>query len=437
MLPPAKQLKLKVAKFENDMYAADPDKLRRDFDEICAFKGHKDFGRTCNRLMWRMINSAKKADENDRTQRRARILNTLESFLPKLRVDNANRRAALGFMVKYNLPMPGEMSTFLQTVTEDEKAPVSTRTRLREIKDYYRTSEDFTLQTFKDNTKEYLELAADLDTDEKLVHFSALYTMMQRRTKVHGSPVQINLFDETPRQADTVDKGLVRLTASLYAQTLREARDIKNVSPHFVQKFSNTMVAVVSKNSFSRDEVKALAKLIKKQPFVSDSVEEVLNKLGNKLVDVYDFKQQKELDALNGWLVKDAKQMPIEQAAQRAVYVNMLYRKFIEDVDIGDEKYDTLYREEKNKIKTAIASRYTQQKQNGIEEPDSDGIQAAVLQEWKEHDQERFHDVNLMMNNRCTKCNFFFKVLSNAKDKGLKYIYPQSLMQNFNERDLH
>lgn len=139
----------------------------------------------------------------------------------------------------------------------------STHMRLREIKEYYRKSEDFNLQTFMNNTTEFLNLLADRDTDSKQVHFSALYTMMQRRTQAHGSTVQINLFDEDLRQKEMIDKNLVRLTALIYARQLVEAREVENVSPHYLQKFKNMMVAVVSKNSFSREEVKQLAKEIK------------------------------------------------------------------------------------------------------------------------------------------------------------------------------
>lgn len=118
--------------------------------------------------------------------------------------------------------------------------------------------------------------------------------MMQRRTQAHGSTVQINLFDEDLRQKEMIDKNLVRLTALIYARQLVEAREVENVSPHYLQKFKNMMVAVVSKNSFSREEVKQLAKEIKNQRWVSRSVEENLNDLSNKLVDVYDFKQEKK-----------------------------------------------------------------------------------------------------------------------------------------------
>lgn len=436
MLPPAKRLKLKLAKFDADMYLAEPDKLRKDFEEICAFREHKDFGRTCNQIMWRMINSAKKAEENDNLGRQGRIISVLNEFLPNLRVDNENRRAAFGYMIKFNLPLTLQMKEFLLTISEDEKAPISTRTRLREIKDYYRNSEDFSQKTFNENTKEYLELLADLDTDEKLIHFSALYTMMQRKAVKRSVPVRVNLFDETLRQPDTIDKAMVANTALMYVGLLNKVQKIENVSPRFVQKFSNLMIAIVSKNSFSRDEVKQLAKKIKTQSWVSRSVEETLNQLGNKLVDAYDFKQEKELKNLNEWFDKDKKQQPIEQAAHRHVYLNMLYRRFIEDADIGSEKYDTLYREEKNKLKEAIAKRYSQAKQQG-EEPEGEAIQTAVLQEYKEYDQDRFHDVNAMLNRRCTKCNFFFKVLRNAQENGLKYVYPQTLMHEMNERDLH
>lgn len=76
-----------------------------------------------------------------------------------------------------------------------------------------------------------------------------------------------------------IDKNLVRLTALIYARQLVEAREVENVSPHYLQKFKNMMVAVVSKNSFSREEVKQLAKEIKNQRWVSRSVEENLNDL--------------------------------------------------------------------------------------------------------------------------------------------------------------
>lgn len=436
MLSPSQTLRLKFAKLDADMYAAEPEKLRRDFEEIHQFHNHKDFGRICHRVMWRMINSVRKATEENKFGRRDKIIGVLNDILPKMKIDNENKRAALGYINKYDLPLPPRMQDFLQRVGEEEKIIPSTRTRLRQIKDYYRNSDDFTLQTFSNNTKEFLELLADKDTDENLVHFSALYTMLQRRTKIQGAPVQINLFDETPRQPNTVDKDLVAMTASLYGKLLYKAQKTENVSSHFLQKFSNMLVAVVVKNSFSRDEVKRLAKQIKSQSWVSYSVEENLSKLANKLVDAYDFKQEKEIRDLNAWYAKEPKQKPLEQTAKRAVYISMLYRKFIEDADIGRENFDTLYKEEKTKIKSAVVQRYDSLKKRE-EEVSNESVQTAVLSEFKERDQDKFHDINAMLNRRCTKCSFFFKILNNAQHGGLKYTYPTSLLQNSDDRDLH
>ena len=63
MLSPSQTLRLKFAKLDADMYAAEPEKLRRDFEEIHQFHNHKDFGRICHRVMWRMINSVRIASQ--------------------------------------------------------------------------------------------------------------------------------------------------------------------------------------------------------------------------------------------------------------------------------------------------------------------------------------------------------------------------------------
>ena len=102
--------------------------------------------------------------------------------------------------------------------------------------------------------------------------------------------------------------------------------------------------------------------------------------------------------------------------------MNMLYRKFIEDFDIGREKPDNLYKTEKDKLKQEISRRYSRISAEGKEPADGTLIQNEVLSEYKERDQDRFRDINLMMNKRCLKCGFFFKVLRNAKESGLKYI---------------
>lgn len=437
MTIPSIMLKHKLVALEADMMEAAPERLRRDFKEICRFRGHKDFHRVCGRIMWRLINSVKKAETGLRYDRRDRMVMLLNEFIPQMEVDNKNKQTALAYIVKHNIFLSDRLRNFLQTYNPNEAYLQSTHMRLREIKEYYRKSEDFNLQTFMNNTTEFLNLLADRDTDSKQVHFSALYTMMQRRTQAHGSTVQINLFDEDLRQKEMIDKNLVRLTALIYARQLVEAREVENVSPHYLQKFKNMMVAVVSKNSFSREEVKQLAKEIKNQRWVSRSVEENLNDLSNKLVDVYDFKQEKEVRELNAWYDRERKQKPLEQAARRRVYVNMLYRKFIEDFDIGREKPDNLYKTEKDKLKQEISRRYSRISAEGKEPADGTLIQNEVLSEYKERDQDRFRDINRMMNKRCLKCGFFFKVLRNAKESGLKYIYPPALMNKDNSKYLH
>lgn len=131
--------------------------------------------------------------------------------------------------------------------------------------------------------------------------------------------------------------------------------------------------------------------------------------MSNKLVDVYDFKQEKEVRELNAWYDRERKQKPLEQAARRRVYVNMLYRKFIEDFDIGREKPDNLYKTEKDKLKQEISRRYSRISAEGKEPADGTLIQNEVLSEYKERDQDRFRDINLMMNKRCLKCGFFLR----------------------------
>lgn len=48
----------------------------------------------------------------------------------------------------------------------------------------------------------------------------------------------------------------------------------------------------------------------------------------------------------------------------------MLYRKFIEDFDIGREKPDNLYKTEKDKLKQEISRRYSRISAEGKEPAD-------------------------------------------------------------------
>ena len=412
----AKLLKEKAAKFNRDMVSGSAEVLLNDFKEILPYKDNKVYGLVCRQIMWRLVCSMKKADEVKNEQRFYRASKVLHTLLPYLSVDNKNRRAVRGYMEKYGLSISPLLARFLDVYNPDEKPLISTRTRLRELKDYYRTSQDFGLNLFQKNTEEFLELLSDYDTDEKLIHFSALYTMMQRRAKVCQPPRQASLFEEARSPKKDIDKELVTITAKLYAKLLVKNKKTSNLTPLFRHKFSNMMVAIVAKNSFSRDEVKKLAANLKAVLWVSTSVEDELNHLGAHLVDVYDLKKNKEIGALNRWYNHDLKKMPLEKAAWTGVYVQMLYQKLIYDEDIGKERYDLLYRKEKNALKEQVASSYS------FKDP------KVVLDEYQDKMQERFYEINRCLNAHYRKSSFYFSVLANAKKGGLKDIVPQDLL---------
>lgn len=100
MTIPSIMLKHKLVALEADMMEAAPERLRRDFKEICRFRGHKDFHRVCGRIMWRLINSVKKAETGLRYDRRDRMVMLLNEFIPQMEVDNKKQANGAGLYCK-------------------------------------------------------------------------------------------------------------------------------------------------------------------------------------------------------------------------------------------------------------------------------------------------------------------------------------------------
>lgn len=399
---------------------------------ILQLKKHKDspeFGKVCNKLMWRLISSAKKANAEFRDQRRDGMIGLLSANSGWLQIDNRNKRMAFSVLCKENIPFGEKLSVFLQTMNPNEPEPVKSpeeivKEKFKELTEYFNSDDNMEPQLFLGKTKELIRLCGDRETHWKHVHFAPVYGLMQRRAKLLKQPVQKSLFDDRVPKPDTIDKQLVLGTARLYGEYVTEMKDVFKINAQLLHKYPSMLCAVVRKNSYSRDEVKNLAKVLKGQRFVSPSVENHLSKLGNHLVDLYDAKQAKEMKRLHEWIWKSPKKQPLSQLAQTLVYVDMLYQKLVEDQDIGSENFNLLYSDKKAELMTEAAALYGQEKDGkplGRQE-----AQKLVADRRLAEAEELFVPVNLVLNKRCHETEFYSTVIREIGNRGIKYTYRPS-----------
>lgn len=419
-------------RFNENMRFGGFDVLAYSLEQIRKHKEAPEFGKVCNKVMWRLISSAKKANYELRYGRRDCMVGLLTRCSNWLRIDNRNKRMAFSVLCKENIPFGEKLGSFLQEMNPNEPAPVKSpeeivKEKFKYLSEYFNSSDNFDARLFLKNTKELIELCGDKETHWKHIHFAPVYGMMQRRAQVLGTPVQKSLFDDKVPAPDTIDKRLVVGTARLYGEYLTETKDVLKINTMLRHKYPSMLCAVVRKNSYTREEVKSLAKVLKGQRFVSPNVEQHLSKLGNHLVDIYDAKQAKEIKNLHEWLWKTPKKQPLSQAAQTLVYVDMLYQKLIEDKDIGKEDFNRLYMAKKAVLMTEAASLYGQEKDGkplGRQE-----AQKLAAERHLAAASEFFEPVNLMLDKRCRDTQFYGAVIHEVKKRGVKYIYHPPVLR--------
>lgn len=419
-------IELSYSRFNENMRFGGFDVLAYSLEQIRKHKSSPEFGKVCNRVMWRLISSAKKANYEEKYGRRNNMVGLLTRSVDWLQIDNRNKRMAFSVLCRENIPFGEKLGSFLQEMNPNEPAPVKSpeeivKEKFERLSEYFNSSDNFDGRIFMENTKELIELCGDRDTHWKHIHFAPVYGMMQRRAQVLGTPVQKSLFDDKIPAPDTIDKYLVAGTARLYGEYLTETKDVSKINTMLRHKYPSMLCAVVRKNSYTREEVKSLSKILKGQRFVSPNVEQHLSKLGNHLVDIYDDKQAKEIQRLHEWLWKTPKKQPLSQTAQTLVYVDMLYQKLIDDNDIGKEDFNALYMEKKAMLMTEAASLYGQKKDGkplGRQE-----VQELVAERHLATASEFFEPVNLMLDKRCRDTQFYGAVIHEIKRRGIKYQY--------------
>ena len=191
---------------------------------------------------------------------------------------------------------------------------------------------------------------------------------------------------------------------------------MKKKEPHefnmsAMQKFGLMLKAAVRKNSFSRDEVKELAKILKTHPFRTTLAEKHLNKMADDLVETYDAKESKEINKLLDWQKKAPRKRMIEKAAQENVIIAGLYQKLVLEQDIGRINLEQKYQEEKGALGQSIVAEY--QKISN-----KNKAQQNVLKQNHQKNQETFAIIERKLKLIGPKRSFYFQIINDAIAKG-------------------
>ncbi len=419
-------------RFNEDMRFGAYDVLINDLVQIKKHKESPEYGKICNKVMWRLISSAKRANISEKPWRRDGMIVLLTRSSDWLEIDNKNKRMAYAVLCKENIPFNPKLSEFLQKMNPNEQEPVKSkeeivRDKFKELSEYFNSSEDMSVKPFWQKSKELIQLCGDVETNWKHIHFAPMYAMMQRRAQRIGTPVQVSLFDEKLQKADTIDKFLVAGTAKIYAEYLTEMRDVRHINGLLFHKYPSMLSAAVRKNSYKRSEVKELAKCLKAPRFTSLSVEKHLSELGSHLVDIYDVKQAKEIRKLHEWMWKSPKKQPLSKTAQTLVYVDMLYEKLVNDSDIGGEDLNRLYADKKAELMTETVALYGQER-NGKSITKQEA-QEIVINRRLEDATALFEPVNLMIDKKCRETSFYGTIIHEVKRRGIKYVYHAPVLR--------
>ncbi len=432
---PAQKLKLATEQFDKDMKEAKPSVIKQDLQEIQKYSNHRDYGSRCHDIMWRFLSSMKSAylklchsqgindKEHEEIYRRRffQVRDLLDSSLNMLKVDDHNKTVALEYLAKHRLGATPKLKAFLQKKESNGKRYYSTGQRIKQIQDYYAETGKFDAKEFEEKTKELFTLLTDRDVDIKYAHFSKLYALLQHRAGQREQAVQGNLFEDVYQSKGTIDKPLLEKCCRLYVDVVTERRNENNYNQQSMHKFSLMLKAAIRKNSFSREEVKSIAKTLKDHRFTNRIIERHLSDTADGLVDEYDKKQEKEINNLLDWTDKNSKQRSLEQAAMQSVLSKMLYQKLVADEDIGKENLGKKYNAEKDRLQQEIAKKY---KELG----DNKQAQEEVIKANHQKNRERYDIVSRKLDKKCQETGFYIRVINAGINNGLadkpKQIHP-------------
>lgn len=438
MLLPSQQLNENFNLLDKDIKNGSLSKIKKDFEQIKKFSAHRDYGYISGKIMWRLLASIRKnslevawASVYNREklplhrQNLYRVSRLLSEFLPDLKVDDHNRHVAQVYIQKHHLNVSAEVKSFLAERPSNGRRYYSTRQRLKNIRDFYNHTEDYSFPEFRRQSEEFFGLLSDNDVEAKNIHFTSLYAYLQRRGKKHAPELQLNIFEESsqPSAKNTIDKSALAEACRLYVAQLVARRTPHTINPHILQKFPAMLNAAVRKNSFTRKEVKELAKILKTHSYVSSFVEDHLNRTANRLVDVYDKKQECEIKGLHEWMGTHAKKQPLEKAALTNTYLKMLHRKLLNDVDIGGEKYNNLYFEEKKRLQQKVLDAYAHAspEEKSLHRKE---IQNQILLESQKDQQQEFNLIISQLQKKCKGISFYYDILNTARRQGLQTFSP-------------
>ena len=392
--------------------------LRKDIKEEDAYKFSK-------KVLWRLVNSLIR--NTGRNPNRVRLCrNLLNNNISFFRLDIATKCTALNKMKKFGVN-PGErLETYLKNKTKNDIEPEAKYTprnyqkliaeqmqgddaflyapkAFTYLSNRFKQNPDMDLKTFAVDVDLLLQTAEKAIGEDRFIHFSNLYAFMQKKAAANPNTMPRNLFDDSLPEADTIHKRSVEVLALVYAKRLYQAKDMKNVNRHYTAKFNNLMTAIVRKNSFTRAEVKDLAKRLQSQPWTSRSVEKEVNRLGEDLVDIFDKKQADEIRKLNDWFKQENKENKVEHQAMLDVYVSELYKKLINGQDIGRDNFNRLYLSKKALLKSEINTAYAKE---GV--PDKEAAQEQVLQNRYAENKDKSEVIVAYLDKKCQKTPFYW-----------------------------
>lgn len=394
------------------------------------------------KVLWRLVNSLIR--NTGRNPARARFCrNLLNNNIRFFRLDIGTKCTALNKMKKFGVNPGEKLEAYLSRKTDNDVVPAVKKSKVvyapenyqaliseqmkgndaalyapkafAYIAGLFKQNPDMEIPAFNRNVDLLLAVAEKSALDDKYIHFSSLYEFMRKKAQTHPKAVEGNLFEQTVAEPDTIQKDYVRNVARIYAKRLYQAKDMKNISRLCTMKFNNMMVAVVRKNSFTRNEVKDLAKELQSQPWTSRSVDAHVNRLGADLVDVFDKKQADEIKALNNWVYNNRKEDLLERQAVQDVYAAELYKKLIIGQDIGGDKFDNQYTAKKNLLKHDICALYGTADENG-QPLDKNRAREQAINNRRQENQDKTDIIANYLNKKCRKCSFYGAVNAILKD---------------------
>ena len=442
----SKELYALLKVFDEDMKAGNKEHIKTDLEKIAQYKDHRDYGFVSADVMWRFLSSIKHneyklqysklympSESELYRQKLYKVTALFNQAIKVIKVDNHNKKIAQGYVEKHHLGVSRAVLDFLNSKNEKDERYYSTRQRIQHIYDYYRYGEKFDKKEFEVKTTELFDLLTDSDVDWRYAHFSSLYTILSKRAEHKEFTPQLNLFDGNNKTKDSIDKELLKDCARIYVGSLMKKREAQELNAPAMRKFAQMMKAVVRKNSFMREEVKELSKILKTHPFRTAAAEKHLADTANMLVETYDNKEKHEIEKVLQWTQESPRKRPQEKEIQNQVAVDMLYQKLIQEQDIGHINFEQIYKNKKEEFQQNVVRRYQIK-------GDKKEAQTQELFETKEQIQEKFAIIKRKIDKISTKKNFHYGIISFGitngyiKNESQNLNIRQALEQNTNRR---